>query len=96
MPNKYFVLGASVILIAGFLLTYSESVDEKADCVGVVYDVHETSSGGYVFLIQSVHGDVSRCFSYECPVENGLYGVCGSKTSDGNMLFVSSMSIFDR
>lgn len=96
MVNKYFVLGASVILITTFMLQYSESTGEKIDYIGIIYDIHGTSSGGFSFQLQDVDGNVMRCFSYECPVEKGLYGVCGSKSSDGNMLFISSMVYFDR
>lgn len=95
MVNKYFVLGASVILILCFYLSESESEDDDFDHIGVVGNVYETSSGGFSFVFQDIYGSEFRCYSYDEPTELGLYGLNGSLSSDGNMFFVSSMVLFD-
>ena len=95
MVNKYFVLGASVILILFFSLSEFDSEDDDFVYIGIVGNVYETSSGGFSFIFQDVGGSEFRCFSYEKPVELKLYGLKGTPSSDGNMFFVSSMVLFD-
>ncbi len=92
--RSYVLIGLSVVIIMGIFVTFSEDDSDSYDYTGIVYDIHSTTSG-YRFYIQTSSGDHHRCFSYNEPVECGYYGIRGTFSEDGSMLFVSSMKCLD-
>jgi len=89
--DKYFLLCISVVIII-FVTTYINiETDENDDSIiGIVYDINE-SSKGFTFYFQDVFGNIIKCFSYDKPLNNIVYSLRGSVSSDNNIFFVSDM-----
>ncbi|MDO5853143.1 MAG: hypothetical protein Q4Q62_03615 [Thermoplasmata archaeon] len=90
--HRYIVAGFAAFLIALTAVMFSDTSRTDPDYTGVVTDISETTSGGYTFYL-TTHDGSFKCYWTSRPVEYGYYGVCGSFSSDGSILFVSSMSI---
>jgi hypothetical protein len=95
MPNKYIVLGLSVIMVISVFLIFERNDIEDYDISGIVHDVRE-STNGWMFYVSTPDGSDIRCFFKERPVDMGHYGVAGDPSDDGGIFFVSSMELFDR
>ncbi|MDY0223786.1 MAG: hypothetical protein RBR05_00095 [Candidatus Methanomethylophilaceae archaeon] len=89
--DKYFLLCISVIMII-FITSYINIGTNESDdsIVGIVYDINE-SSKGFTFYFQDVFGNITKCFSYDKPLNNIVYLLKGSMSSDNNIFFVSEM-----
>lgn len=90
----YVLIGLSVVIVMSIFVTFSEDDEDSYDYTGIVYDINSTTSG-YRFFIQTSSGDHYRCFSYNEPVDCGYYGLRGTLSEDGSMLFVSFMKHLD-
>lgn len=93
--RSYAVVGLAVVLVAMTFVLFSEDGPiYEPDYTGIVTDVRESSSG-FTFDLSTYDGDI-RCFFEERPNELGYYGVSGTFSDDGSILFVSSMISLDR
>lgn len=91
--RRYYVLGLSIILVVGIILVFSDNRMTEFDHTGIAFDVRE-SRNGFTFSLDTSE-DVIRCFSKVRPSDLGYYGVSGSMSDDGNILFVSHMESMD-
>ncbi|MDR0888065.1 MAG: hypothetical protein LBM39_02635 [Candidatus Methanoplasma sp.] len=99
--RKYIYLCASVIMIILLALFVQPNIEdnthqeENNEILGVVYDIR-MSAKGYTFSFEDTEGKNIRCFSYDEPVDNGVYNIKGDMSDDGNMFFINNMQLIYR
>ncbi|MDO5861953.1 MAG: hypothetical protein Q4Q58_04080 [Thermoplasmata archaeon] len=92
--GKYPIAAFAVFLVALTIVMFADaesSVDP--DYTGVVSDISE-STNGYIFYI-TTYQEKMRCYSSQCPVDHGYYGITGSFSSDGSIFFVKTMRLLE-
>jgi hypothetical protein len=73
----------------------SPEYEEEKGITGLVFDIHKTERG-FTFSFEDTKGSDMRCFYYDEPVNNGIYSIKGSLSSDGNMFFVKEMKLLEQ
>ncbi len=92
MLDRYSLLCISVGLVVLTLVMFEPDDPDNDDIIGIAYDVNVTEKG-YTFEFDDPNGVRMRCFFSDVPESNMLYRINGRSSDDGNMFFVSSMSL---
>ena len=91
------MLCISVVFIIGIAMITSPEYEEKEEkgITGLVFDVHGTEKG-FTFSFEDTKGSNMRCFSYDKPMNDEVYIIKGSFSSDGNMFFIKEMRLLEQ
>jgi len=100
MIEKYTLLCVSVLFIVIIATLTSSNIiqneyDEDERSIGIVYDIRKTEKG-FSFYFEDIEGSKMKCFSYDEPVNNGLYKIRGNLSNDGNMFFIDLIELLDQ